>query len=80
MLTSLGDISFVEHISKKIILKPLFFFSKFGFRGPFMMDKNNRILSVTRFLPLEYGFASYGIGAKASATLFFGFGIGPKPK
>ena len=54
---------------------------KFGFKGPFMMEKiphaiGNQILS----LKCSFGIV-YSIGQKyVSANLGFGFGIGPKPK
>ena len=45
------------------------------------MEKNRPYsLLVTRFPPLKFGSARYGIGPKVLAILGFGFGTGPKPK
>ena len=61
--TSLENINF-EHKPAKIIQKSLKFGSKFGFRGPVMMEKIPNTI-VNYILSLKCGFGiGYGIGQK----------------
>ena len=53
---------------------------KFGFRGPFMMEKNPHAIG-NQILPLKCRFGiGYGISQKYLPIWVFGFGIRPKPK
>ena len=53
---------------------------KFGFKGPFMMEKVPHAMG-NQILPLKCGFGlGYGIGQTYRPILGFGFCIRPKPK
>ena len=69
-----------EPKSLKVILKYLIFGSKFGFRGPFMIEIIPHTIGNWIF-PLKCGFGiGYDIGRMYQPIFCFGYGIRPKPK
>ena len=52
---------------------------KFGFRGPFMMEKKIPHAIGNQILLMKCGIGNIKVSAE-SANLSFGFGIKPKPK